>query len=474
MSDEIAWMSATELAPRLAAGELSATEVATAMIDRIEKVDPTIHAFVHLDPQQILNDAKALDDKQASGAPLAPLHGVPYSIKCLTDVEGLPATGAMTPFKDQVAEKDAVVVARMKAADGLFLGLTNAPEGGYYGGTDSHLHGPTHNPWAHGMTAGGSSGGAAAAVASGLGPLAEGADGAGSVRIPAAMCGVVGYKPSLGTIPHTLLPSRSTTNVFHGPLTRTVGDAALMLEQVAGFDPRDMFSLPTPAPGYFTEQLGLDIKGWKVAYSSDLGLGHVDPEVDAIVREALGAFADLGATVVEAVPEWDDLEKAMWEACWVPLYATEYDLADWPAWKGQLDDNLLEIFAQAEKQTVAQFGVAEAKRGLNYDLFTSFMSEYDLLVSPTLTDAAFPLTQFAPDWLEGASLQRQLLGWLLTYPYDMFNNPAITLPAGFTSDGRPVGIQLAGRHRADAEVLRAAANFERARPWHAARPPLGA
>ena len=287
------------------------------------------------------------------------------------------------------------------------------------------------------------------------------------------MCGVVGLKPSLGRIPHTLLDARHVTWVFHGPITRTVGDAALMLDVLAGFDAEDPMSLPAE-PVTYADEIGKDVDGWRVAYSPDLGLGYIDPEVARICREAAGAFEEIGATVVEATPSWPNPEKSMWEGIWLPGYATEYDLLDWderarPGRRRPHRDH-----AQAEKLTAVEVARADVIRGRMYDTFTTFMRDYDILVSPTLASAAFPLEQFAPSWLEGESLQRRLLGWLLTYPFNMLTSPAITVPAGFTADGRPVGLQIAGRHRADAAVLRAAANFEGARPWAGHRPPLPA
>jgi aspartyl-tRNA(Asn)/glutamyl-tRNA(Gln) amidotransferase subunit A len=471
--EDIAWLPATELAAKVHAGEVSTTEVAGAMADRIESVNPSLNAFVTYDRSRIVADAAELDRKRHAGEELGPLHGVPFSIKMLTAVDGLPFTSSMKPFEHVVATRDAAVVRRMKEAGGLFLGKTNAPEAGYYGGTDNHLYGPTQNPWKAGYTAGGSSGGAAAAVAGGLGPLAEGGDGAGSVRIPAAMCGVVGLKPSLGRIPHTLLEARHVTWVFHGPITRSVGDAALMLDVLAGFDAEDPMSLPAE-PVAYSEEIRKDVDGWRVAYSADLGLGYVDPEVERICREAAAAFNQIGATVVEATPPWPNPEKAMWDGVWLPGYATQYDLLDWESVRGQVDDELIEIMRQAEKVTAVEVARADVFRGRMYDTFTTFMRDYDILLSPTLASAAFPLEQFAPSWLEGQSLQRRLLGWLLTYPFNMLTTPAITVPAGFTADGRPVGLQIAGRHRADAAVLRAAANFEVARPWAGNRPPLPA
>jgi aspartyl-tRNA(Asn)/glutamyl-tRNA(Gln) amidotransferase subunit A len=472
MSDsDLCWAPATELAGRIREGSLAVPEVATAFADRIEAVDPELNAYVHFDRDQVLADAAELQAELAGGTTRGPLHGVPFSIKGLTTMAGLPFDSSLKPLAGTVGTQDATVVTRLKEAGGLFLGKTNAPEFGYYGGTDSHLYGPTHNPWTRGHTAGGSSGGAAASVAAGLGPLAEGADGAGSVRIPAAMCGVVGFKPSLGRIPHTLLDGRHYTHIFHGPITRTVADAALMFSVMAGPSDSDPNSVPADGIDYAAAVEG-DIAGWRVAWSPDLGLGYVDPEVAAVCADAVRAFETLGAVVEEATPDWGDPEEAMWKALWVPGYSCEYDVLDWKSMAGQVDDNLIEIFAQAEALTAVEIGRAEAFRGRMWDTFSAFMRRYDILVSPTLATASFPLDRFAPEWLDGQCLQRRLLGWLLTYPFNMTTTPAISVPAGFTADGRPVGLQIAGRHRADAAVLRAAANYEAARPWAGSRPNL--
>ncbi|WHU46195.1 amidase family protein [Gordonia sp. L191] len=470
--DRYAWMTATDIAEEIAAGQLTALEVAEAACGRIEALNPALNAYVHYDRRQIIDDANRLDALQAAGAPLGPLHGVPFAIKSLTAVGGLPATHAMKPFADEIGAEDAVVVQRMKEAGGLFTGLTNAPEAGYYGGTDGHLYGATHNPWKRGFSAGGSSGGSAAAVAAGMVPIAEGADGAGSVRIPAAMCGVVGFKPSLGRIPHSLLQTKFETWVFHGPIARTPADAALMLDVMSGFDPSDPMSLTTENCSYVSH-LGRSMAGLRVAYSADLHIGYVDPEVAALCRDAVEAFAKLGATVIEDTPAWGQPEQAMWEGIWVPGFAADNDLfTDWADLRGQVDDQLIEIHQQAKTLTAEQIGRAQAFRSRMYDTFTEFMQTYDLLVSPTLATATFRLDRFAPEWLSGRPLRSQLLGWLLTYPYNLLTSPAITVPAGFTADGRPVGLQIAARHRADGDALAAAQAFATVRPWHDRHPEL--
>ncbi|MBY4574017.1 amidase [Gordonia paraffinivorans] len=464
MTDSFAYQTAVELAQRISSREVSPTEVAEAAVARVDAVNPSVNAIIDFDREQVLADAAALTDQVAKGEPLGPLHGVPFTIKDLTAVKGRPLTFGMVPLKDNIAEADAVVVSRLKAAGGLFLGKTNTPESGYYGNTDNHLFGPTHNPWKPGHSAGGSSGGAAAAVAAGLGPLAEGSDGAGSVRIPASLCGVVGLKPSTGRIPQTILGGRYYHWAYHGPITRTVEDNALMLSVMAGPDSADPLSLPASDADWVAETRK-EVKGWKIAWSPDLGFAEVDPEVLAICKQAVEVFEELGATVEEATPAWGNPEEAMWNGIWVPGFAAEYDVLEWDQWKGQVDDELVALLREAERLTGVDVGRADAFRGQMWDTFNQFMGDYDLLITPTLAEATFPLGQFAPERLQGESLRSQLLGWLLTYPFNMMTTPAISVPAGFTSDGRPVGLQIAGRLHDDAAVLRAAANLERVRPW---------
>ncbi|MDQ0864615.1 amidase [Arthrobacter globiformis] len=469
MVDDIPWMSATHMSEKVRQRELSPVDIAESMTGRIKDLNPRLNAYVAFDEGQVLQDAHRLEKEAESGANLGPLHGVPFSIKELTAMRGLPATYGYLPLKNTVATHDAAVVRRLKAAGGLFLGKTNMPEGGYYGGTDSHLYGATHNPWKHGYSAGGSSGGGAAAVAAGLGPIAEGSDGAGSVRIPAAMCGVVGMKPTHGLIPQTILGGRYYSWIYHGPIARTVADAALMLNVMAGPDDEDPTSLPRIDVD-FTEEIKKPIAGWRVAWSPDLGLGYVDPEVAAICGAAMEAFEELGAIVQEATPAWEGVQETMWNGVWLPGFASQTDLLDWPRLKGQVDDNLIEIMRECKGLTGVDKGRADLSRGQMWTTFREFMSGFDLLVSPTLSSSAFPLDQFTPKWLEGKPLREQILGWLLTYPFNMLTTPSITVPAGFTSQGLPVGLHIAGGFHSDANVLRAAAAFESVRPWAQRRP----
>lgn len=461
---DLHWTPATEIARMIRDDEISESEVAEHFISRVETLNPDINAFTQFEPDEVRAEAKRLEQAHRGGAEIGPLHGVPYAIKDLTTVKGKPTTFGMVPLKDNVADHDAPIVERMKAAGGLYLGKTNTPESGYYGGTDNHLYGPTHNPWKPGHTAGGSSGGSAAAVAAGMVPIAEGSDGAGSVRIPAAMCGVVGLKPTVGVVPQTILGGRYYNWAYHGPISRTVEDAALMLDVLAGPHHADPMTIERVETSY-PEAISGNLSGLRAAYSPDWGYFQVDAEVATIVRQAVDELASAGLAVTEAGPGWENLSVPMWHGVWVPGFASEHDMLDWEAHRGQVDDRLIDLMTEAEQTTAVDIGRADLARGQMWDTWTTFMDDYDLMLTPTLASAAFPLEQFAPSWLEGQSLREQLLDWLLTYPYNMLNAPAVTVPAGFTSDGRPVGLQIGARHRRDALVLRAGRVLQERRSW---------
>jgi len=471
MSD-IFFTSALDLSKAVREKRVSPTEIADTFLRRIEAVNPVINAYVYCDADAVRKRARELEKSAMKGAFHGPLHGVPYSIKDLTAVKGVPLTFGMVPFKDNIAREDAAIVRRMNAAGGLFLGMTNTPESGYKGVTDNHLFGPTQNPWKPGYIAGGSSGGAAAAVAAGLCPIAEGSDGGGSIRIPSSCCGVYGLKPSLGRIPQTVLPNRYLTFANHGPIARTVADAALMLSVAGGQDPSDPLSVPGPAPEYLDE-IRKDIAGWRVAWSPDLGFGDVDREIREICTEAVKVFEDLGCTVEESHPGWDDPEEAMWQGLWVPTFAGEIDMLDWKAWDGQIDAQLLELLEEGKRLSAREVARADLFRSAMWDRFSAWFQRYDLLVCPTACVEPFENGRFAPKKLDGQSLRKRLLGWCLTYPFNMLGTtPAASIPCGFTAKGLPVGLQIVGHPYADDAVLRASANFEQVRPWAARRPNL--
>lgn len=470
-NEHLNWKPAHEIAELIRNKEIRVMDVAEALISQVTAVNPSINAIVAFDEESIRAEASALDAKQDAGEELGPLHGVPYTIKDMTDVAGVPTTNGLKSLKNNVAQQDALLVHRLRNAGGLFAGKTNTPEMGYYGGTDNQLFGPTHNPWKEGYTAGGSSGGAAASVAAGMVPLAEGTDGAGSVRIPASLCGVVGFKPTTGVIPS---PFPFLDWAYHGPITRNVMDNAMMLDVIAGHDPG-----ATPAARRletsFLDDSMTDVSGLRVAWSPDLGLGkYIDPEVSEISYTMVEVLRDLGAHVSEATPPWDDPSLAMWHGIWVPGYAGMLQGIDMDTNPEDFDERLHEIKAEAESTNLAEWGRSHVSRAKLFADWDTFMRDYDLLVSPTLASAAFPLSQFAPSWVNGKSVREEILDWLLTYPFNMLNNPAISIPAGFTQQGLPVGFQISARHWEDARVLGVARALEKAAPWNDQKPTLKA
>lgn len=474
--DDLAWLPAATIAHRVRTGDLRVADIAEQCIERVARIDPALNAFVHHDPAQVRADATRLDAALARGEDVGPLAGVPYSLKESTAAAGLPHTGGMKAAEGHVAETDAVVTQRLARAGGLFIGKTNLPENGYKGVTDNHLYGATRNPWNTDWSPGGSTGGGAAGVAAGLTALADGSDGAGSIRIPAAMCGVVGFKPSTGRIPQQLLPTGFATFLSHGVLARTVADAALMASVEAGPDAVDPLSLPAGDVDWSAAvDLGAgepDLTGWRIAWSPDLGFDHpTDPEVLALCEDAVRRFADLGASVVDATPAWSGVEEAMWSAVWLPAYAGDADYYDWDTLEGQVDPELREIAFAGASQTGAEIAAGEIGRTAVYRAFRGFMEEHDLLVTPTVRVAGIPVGLYGPPHLDGLPLRQRMLGWLNTYPFNMTDTPAISIPVGLTSAGLPVGLQIAGGHLADARVLRAAAALERALPA-APRPPF--
>jgi len=461
---DFAFTSAVELARLVRTKQVSPVDIALNLVERIERVNPIINAYAYFDGDAVIDAARILEKRLGNVDSEGALFGVPYSIKELSNVAGLPSTlGGIPAFKDNIAAASEIVPARMAAAGGLFLGKTNSPQGGYCGVTDNPLFGASQNPWKLGYITGGSSGGAAAAVAAGLGPLAEGSDGAGSLRIPASCCGIFTLKPSLGRIPYE--SSGFQTNLHHGPMTRSVEDAALMLTVCQGFDARDPLSLASSDTDY-RGQMAQDIRGWRIGWSADLGFASVDAEILRICEASLRSFDALGAIVTDAGLTYANPEQAMWDGLWLPLFAGAADLLADPHVAQGLDPQLQQLMAEARTLSARQIGAAARFRADLWQQTLAWFDDFDLLVCPTLTVEPFPNGQFCPASLRDTPLRTQILGWLLTYPFNMLSPlPVANVPCGFTANGLPVGLQIVGPPRADAAVLRAAANFERASPW---------
>jgi aspartyl-tRNA(Asn)/glutamyl-tRNA(Gln) amidotransferase subunit A len=457
MSADLCALSAVELVELFRKHAASPVEVAEAVLKRIAKLNPKLNAF-NLVSEKAAEDAKASEGRWLRGEPKGLLDGVPVSIKDILLTKGWPTLrGSKTVDPKGPWNDDAPAVARLREHGAVLLGKTTTPEFGWKGVTDSALTGITRNPWNPAKTPGGSSGGAAAALAAGMGALAVGTDGGGSIRIPCSFTGLFGIKPSFGRVPAwPLSPFGTVAHV--GPMARTVADAALMLNVLALPDARDWHALPFDARDYRTS-LEDGVRGLRIAWSPDLGYAKVDPEVAALVSRSVRIFEELGATVEEKNPGFENPEP-VFRTHWFSSAA--FLLKDLGSDKKKLvDPGLLDVAAQGEKISAAAILDAQMKRGALGALMNLFHRDYDLLVTPTLAVAAFDTGREFP----GTSKNDRWTDWTpFTYPFNLTQQPAASIPCGFTRAGLPVGLQIVGPKYADALVLRAARAFETARP----------
>jgi aspartyl-tRNA(Asn)/glutamyl-tRNA(Gln) amidotransferase subunit A len=468
MAQELCWMPATELAAMIRRKKVSPVEVVDAVLARIEQVNPALNAFVLLTADAARKEARAAERAVGrKGAALGPLHGVPFSVKDLVITKGVTTTFGTPLHRDNVPAEDAPIVARLRAAGAIMLGKTNTPTFGWIGATHNLLFGPTRNPWNLERTPGGSSGGASAAAAAGLGPLHVGTDGGGSIRIPASMTGIYGFKPSYGRVP--TYPVSGAWSLSHvGPMTRTVADAALAMNVCAGPDERDQYSLPAQRVDYLKSLSG-DLAGLRVAWAADLGFAEaVDPEVRDLCAGAARAFRQLGARVEEVEPRWPSPRDA-WEQVFCGGIATR--MAPFLARRAEIDPGLYRIIEATLANPPTRYVQAWFDRLAWWQHPRALLERYDLLLTPTIACPPFPVGLDAPADVAGKPIS--LYGWIpFTYPFNLTGQPAASVPAGFTRDGLPVGLQIVGRRFDDVAVLRASAAYERARPWAQHRPGL--
>ncbi len=467
-SDELCWLSATDLAALIRRGKVSPVEVVDAVLDRIGRLNGQLNAYVTVTGDEARRAARAAE--RALGrrrAALGPLHGVPFSVKDLVVTKGVRTTFGTRLFSDNVPTEDAPMVARLKAAGAIMIGKTNTPTLGWLGATHNLLFGATRNPWRPERTPGGSSGGASAAVAAGLAPIAVGTDGGGSIRIPASFAGIFGHKPSYGRIP--IQPGSAVWSLSHiGPMTRTVADAALVMQVSAGPDERDPYSLPRDGVDHVRAIRG-GVKGLRVAYAEDLGnLIAVDPEVRQAAARAARAFRELGCRVEVVAPRWPSPGDAWFEIFGGGL-ATR--LLPYKDRKDDIEPGLLAIVDANAGNPTARYVQAWFDRLAWWQHPRALFDRYDLLLTPTVACLPFPIGLDGPGEIAGRAVTSY--GWIpYTYPFNLTGQPAASVPCGFTKDGLPIGLQIVGRRFDDATVLRAAAAFERARPWANARPGL--
>ena len=467
-NDDLCWMSAADLAAGISRKKISPVEVVDAVLARIEKLE-RLNAYVTVDADSARKAAKAAERAvMKKGARLGLLHGVPFSVKDLVITKGVRTTFGTPLYKDHVPTEDAPMVERLKAAGAIMIGKTNTPTFGWIGATHNLLFGATRNPWNLERTPGGSSGGASAAVAAGLGPLAIGTDGGGSIRIPSSFAGIFGLKPSFGRIP--TYPARAAWSLSHiGPMTRTVKDAALMMNACAGPDERDVYSLPA-APVDYVRALKGSLRGLRVAYSDSLGYAKIlDSEVREATAKAARAFREFGCRVEEVNPGWPSPFEA-----WRPIFAggIATRMAPYLGERDKIDAGLLRIIDETLKASPTVYVQAWFDRLAWWQHPRQFFAKYDLLLTPTLACPAFKVGLDNATEIAGKPVPE--LAWTpFTYPFNLTGQPASSVPCGFTADGLPIGLQIVGRRFDDVTVLRASAAFEAARPWAHKRPPLG-
>lgn len=459
------YLPATELVKRIRDKSVSPVELMKATIARAEELNPRLNAICTTTFDAAIDQAKAAEAIVMRGEALALLHGIPTTIKDLSLTRGVRSMAGSHVFAQRIPEIDHAHVERMRAAGMISLGKTTTSEFGWSGVSNSPLTGITHNPWKHGMNAGASSAGAAVCAAAGIGPVHQGSDGAGSIRMPAAFCGVYGIKPSHGRIPYYPMPQNGLISHV-GPISRTVADAAFMLQAMAGPDDRDMTSIDA-APEDYVGDLDQGIAGLKVAYSPDLGYLQVDGEVATRVREAVTAFEDAGCSVEEVNPGWGDptdMEQCLFSVTIAMMYGGFEK-----EWGDKMDPGLVAIIRHGRGFSAVDYTRAAGDRLLYYDKVRSFFERYDLLLTPSLSVAAFPAERLMPehweqhdwDWLRWAGF---------SYPFNLTWLPAATCPCGFTQDGLPVGLQIVAGRNQDLRVLQASRAFELARPWSQHRP----
>ena len=450
------YLTATEMAHLVKTRQVSAVELLQAHLDRIEQVNPQVNAIVTLVAEQALKAAEAADAGEATG----PLHGVPVAHKDLVDTKGIRTTYGSPIYADHVPDKDDVIVERLRSAGAILVGKTNTPEFGTGSHTVNEVFGATRNPYDLTRSAGGSSGGAAAALATGMVPLAGGSDMGGSLRNPASFCNVVGLRPTPGRVPALSEQAAWYTLSVPGPMARTVDDLTLMMSVISGFDARSPYSITED----FTPD-ERDVAGLRVAWSPDLGGLPVDPETAAVTATAPDVFERLGARVEQVELDLSDAEDAfrVYRAWYYALAFGELD---------GLGANTSWNVEQGRKVTGADLARAERSRSGLYHRMAAFFDTYDVLIAPVSQVPPFPVEDPYVSEINGVRLPDYLAWMRSAYWISVLHAPAASVPAGFTPSGLPVGVQIIGRPFADATVLRAARAFEQATGHGLRRPPL--
>lgn len=466
-ASDICYLDAVEIVKRIRAKQLSAREVMAAHLAQIERVNPKVNAIVTLVAERAMADAARADEVQAQGGRLGALHGLPVAHKDLVDTAGIRTTRGSPFYRNHVPARDALLITRIREAGAITLGKTNTPELGAGSQTFNPIFGATRNPYDLTRTCGGSSGGAAVALACGMVPIADGSDTGGSLRNPAAFCNVVGFRPSPGRVPRESA-SWSPLPVA-GPMARTVADVALFLSAMAGPDPRSPLSIPDDGV-QFNAPLERSFKGVRVAWWRGLGGIPFEPEIRRVVDATRTVFEHLGCSVEDAEPDFAGVDEAFpvlrYAANHAEYAALTRERPDW------VKDTIRFEVAQAEKISGADISRAQARQARMYEQSRELFDRYEYFVLPVTQVEPFDVTVPYPTQIAGAPMTTYI-DWMRSCWYvTLMANPAISVPGGFTESGLPVGIQIVGRHRDERSVLQLAHAFEHATRHGMRRPGL--
>jgi amidase len=464
---EVCYLSAVELAANIRAKKISAREVMAAHLAQISRVNPKVNAIVTLVADRAMADAARADEALANRRAAGPLHGLPVAHKDLVDTAGIRTTRGSRFYRDNVPTKDALIVSRIRQAGAITVGKTNTPELGAGSQTFNEVFGATHNPYDLTKTCGGSSGGAAVALACGMVPIADGSDTGGSLRNPPAFCNVVGLRPSPGRV-----PSESGSWVplaVSGPIARSVADVALFLSAIAGPDPRSPLSILEDGARY-RAPLTRNMKGARVAWWHGLGGLPFEPEVRRVVDTTRHVFQDLGCVIEEAEPDFTGVGEAFPILRYTSTYAQYKPLVqEKPEW---VKDTIQFEVAQAERLSAADVGRAFARQALMHEQSRQFFERYEYFVLPVTQVVPFDVTSPYPTNISGTPMTTYI-DWMRSCWYVSFmSNPSVSVPAGFTEKGLPVGLQIVGRHHDEWSVLQLAHAFEQATQHGKRRPSI--
>lgn len=463
---DLTLLPASELAPLLQSHQVSPVELTRSVLRRIEALEPKLNAYITVMREQSLADAEAAEREIGAGRYRGPLHGIPVGLKDLLQTRGVLTTGGSAVLRDYVPETDATTVARLREAGAIIVGKLNMHEFAYGCTNENKTYGNAHNPWRHGYIPGGSSGGSGAAVAAGECTLALGSDTAGSIRMPAACCGVVGLKATYGRISRQGAFALSWSLDHVGPMTRTVTDAALMLGAIAGYDPQDATTLPVPVPDY-THAINAGVRGLRVGIPRNFFFERVHPETRAAVEKAIQVLGEQGAHLVEVSLPHVEMSWLATTTIIGPESTAFHE--PWLRERSNLYDPDVRVWLEGGEVTSAtQYLKAQRLRTLIKQSMQAAMEQVDVIAAPTVPAAAIPYGQYMVD-LGGH--EEDLLTYLrFTCPANATGQPAIAVPCGFSAAGLPLSLQLMGRPFEEETLLRAARAYEAATDWHTRRP----